>query len=137
MFSGVPISPFTVGYQNKGFDAKFNYVCNTFVPVGGNRAAMTLGDITPNEDFVNSSIQFLTTGGATAKVNDANLGTVSATYVYWTEDDGPEDGAGWYFSEDDDAAYNQNARGIPAGSAFCVDRSTGEPEATLTIPAAL
>ena len=29
---------------------------------------LTLGDITPNEDFVNSTIMFLTTGGATARM---------------------------------------------------------------------
>ena len=126
-----------VGYQNKGLNSGFNYVANTFVPVGTERSEMTLGDIKPNEDFVNSSIQFLTTGGATAKVNDPNLGEVYATYVYWTEDDQPEDGAGWYFFADDDAAYNQNGRAIAAGEAFCVDRSGSETGATVTIPAAL
>ena len=98
---------------------------------------MTLADVKPNEEFVNSSIQFLTTGGATATVTVDGLGTKKATYVYWTEDDGPEDGAGWYLLADDDAEYNQNDRPIEAGAAFCVDRSTGEPEATLTIPSAL
>ena len=105
--------------------------------VGGVAEEMTLGDVKPNEEFVNSSIQFLTSGGATAKVNDPNLGEVSATYVYWTEDDEPVGGAGWYFYDDDDAAYNQNNRPIAAGEAFCVDRSTGEPDATITIPSAL
>ena len=98
---------------------------------------MTLGDVKPNEDFVNSSIQFLTTGGATAKVTDPNLGEVYATYVYWTEDDQPEDGAGWYFYADDDAAYNQNSRPLSAGEAFCVSRASNENGATVTIPAAL
>ena len=66
MYSGVPLSPFTVGYQNKALDAKFNFVVNTFVPCGTDKEAMTFGDIKPNEDFVNSSIQLLTSGGATA-----------------------------------------------------------------------
>ena len=114
----------------KTFAPKFNYIGNCCPK------ALTLGDIIPNEDFVNSSIQFLTTGGATATVQVGGK-TQKATYVYWTEDDEPEDGAGWYLKTDDDAEYNQNDRLIEAGAAFCVDRSTGEPDATLTIPAAL
>jgi len=124
------VSSSIVGYQNKGFDAKFNYVCNTFVPVGMERSEMTLGDIKPNDAFVNSSIQFLTTGGATAKINVDGLGTVKATFIYLDEDDA-EDGAGWYCMADDDGEYNQNDRVIPFGDAYCVDRSTGEPDAAL------
>ena len=109
----------------------FNYVGNC-CPKN-----LTLGDIMPNDEFVSSSIQFLTSGGATAKVNDANLGEVYATYIYWTEDDEPVGGAGWYFADDDTATYNQNSRPISAGEAFCVDRASNETEATITIPAAL
>ena len=125
------VSSSVVGYQNKSLNSGFNYVANTFVPVGMERSEMTLGDIKPNEDFVNSSIQFLTTGGATATVNDPNLGTVKATYIYWTEDDEPEDGAGWYFFADDDAAYNQNGRVVPFGDAYCVSRASNETDAEL------
>ena len=112
-------------------------MCNTFVPIGVERSEMTLGDIKPNDEFISSSIQFLTPGGATATVEDANLGPVKATYVYWAEADGPVGGAGWYFLSDDSATYNQNSRPIAAGEAFCVDRDSGESAATITIPAAL
>lgn len=66
VFAGDFAFPSVVGYQNKGFDANFNYVANTFVPVGVDRDKMTLGDIVPNDGFKDSSIQFLTPGGATA-----------------------------------------------------------------------
>ena len=115
----------------KSLVSGFNYVGNCCP------RDLTLGDITPNSEFISSSIQFLTTGGATAKVNDENLGEVYAEYIYWTEDDEPEGGAGWYFFSDDSATYNQNSRVIAAGEAFCVSRDSGEPDATITIPAAL
>lgn len=115
----------------KSLVSGFNYIGNC------SPTDLTLGDITPNEEFVSSSIQFLTSGGATAKVDDANLGQVYATYVYWTEDDEPVDGAGWYFFDDDEAAYNQNNRPIVAGEAFCVDRASNESSATVSIPSAL
>jgi hypothetical protein len=122
-----------VGYQNKGFDAKFNYVANTFVPVGGDKNEMTLGDIVPNDDFVDSSIQFLTPGGATATVSFGGK-TYKATYKYWREDDEPEQGPGWYFASDTNGDYNQNSRIIAAGEAFCADISATELGASLTIP---
>ena len=115
----------------KQLNSKFNYVGNCS-PVD-----LTLGDITPNDKFISSSIQFLTSGGATAKVTIDGLGTVYATYIYWTKDDEPVGGAGWYLYDDDTATYNQNSRVIAAGEAFCVDRDGEEPEATITIPAAL
>ena len=132
----IDVSP-PVGYQNKSLGSGYNYVCNTFVPVGVDRSEMTLGDITPNSEFVSSSIQFLTSGGATASVKDSNLGTVKATYVYWSKDDEPVGGAGWYFLSDSSATYNQNGRAIAAGESFCVDRDSGESGATITIPSAL
>ena len=107
-------------------------MANTFVPVGTERSEMTLGDITPNSEFISSSIQFLTSGGATATVNDPNLGSVKATYIYWSAGDDPVGGAGWYFAADDTATYNQNSRIVPFGDAYCVSRDSGEPEAELT-----
>ncbi len=97
---------------------------------------MTLGDITPNEDFELSSIQFMTTGGATAKVSFGGK-TVSAKYVYWTDEDA-EDGAGWYLDADSDATVNQNDLvALDAGVGFLVSRTAKETNAMLTIPSAL
>lgn len=120
-----------VGYQNKGFGSGFNYVCNTFVPIGVDRTEMTLGDIKPNDEFVFSSIQFLTSAGATAKVTVEGLGTVYATYNYWTEADDPADGEGWYLVADDGTKYNQNSKVVPFGDAYCVERDGGETGAAL------
>ena len=108
-----------------------NFRCAAFVPVGKARAAMTLGDFIPNEDFVNSSVMFLTTGGATARTTFDGA-QVAEKYVYWTEDDQPEDGAGWYLYDDDDATVNQNSKVVPFGQAFCVTRTVTETDATLT-----
>ena len=94
---------------------------------------MTLKDLVPNDAFVNSSIQFLTPGGATATVV-FNEKTYKATYKYWREDDEPEQGAGWYFASDDNGDYNQNGRIIEAGEAFCADINIRELGASLTIP---
>ena len=114
----------------KTLNAGFNYVGNCCPK------DITFGDITPNATFVNSSIQLLTSGGATAKVTVAGLGNVKATFSYWDADDAM-DGAGWYLDADEDAEYNQNDRVISSGSAFCVSRSTSEEGATVTIPSAL
>ena len=98
---------------------------------------MTLGDIVPNEEFVNSSIQFMTPGGASAKVSFGGK-QVRAEYTYWTAEDDPEDGAGWYLAADEDAEVNQNELvSIPAGSGFLVSRANTEATATVTIPSAL
>ena len=131
------VSSSVVGYQNKSLNSGFNYVANTFVPIGVERTEMTLGDIKPNEDFIASTIQFLTPGGATAKVTVEGLGNVKAIYSYWTEEDGPADGAGWYLDADENQEYNQNSRVIAAGEAFCVERDSTESDAALTIPSAL
>ena len=40
-------------------------MANTFVPIGVERTEMTLGDIKPNEDFIASTIQFLTPDATT------------------------------------------------------------------------
>ena len=115
----------------KQLGAKFNYIGNC-CPTD-----ITFADITPNEDFVYSTIQLLTSGGATAKVTVDGLGTVEAIFTYWTADDGAAAGAGWYLEADEDAEYNQNSRVITAGSAFCVNRETDETDATITLPKAL
>ena len=96
---------------------------------------MTLGDLKPSDDFVSSTISFMTSGGATAKV-DFKGSQVSAIYSYWTEDDA-EDGAGWYLEADTDATINQNDVPLSAGAGFLVFRDAAEGSATLTIPAAL
>ena len=120
-----------VGYQAQSFVQNMNFRCAAFVPVGTTRAAMTLGDFIPNEDFVNSTIMFLTTGGATARTTFDGA-TVPERYVYWTADDDPEDGPGWYLYADDDATVNQNDKVVPFGQAFCVTRAGSEADATLT-----
>ena len=107
--------------------ANFNYIGNCS-PV-----QIILADLTPNDTFVNSSIQFLTSGGATATVVFKEK-TYKATYKYWRESDEPEQGAGWYFASDDNGDYNQNGRIIEAGEAFCADINIRELGASLTIP---
>jgi hypothetical protein len=98
---------------------------------------LKIGDITPNDDFVNSTIQFMTPGGANAKVEFGGK-QVKAKYIYWRAGDDPEDGAGWYLEADEDAEVNQNELvTIPAGGGFLVSRNGAEPDATVTIPSAL
>ena len=127
-----------VGYQNKGFEnSGYNIAGNTFLPVGKSADQMTLGDIVPNEDFVVSSIQFMTAGGANAKV-DFGGKQVKAMYTYWTAEDDPEEGPGWYLDADGDGEVNQNDLvTIPAGGGFLVSRKASEATATVTIPSAL
>ena len=136
MYSGVPLSPFSVGYQNKGFDRSgYNIASISFETVGKARDAITLGDIKPSDGFSSSYITFMTAGGATAKV-DFNGKMVPAMYYYWPEEDA-DDGAGWYLLADEDAEYNQNSLEIQAGEGFLVNRAAGESEVTITIPSAL
>ena len=98
---------------------------------------ITLGDITPNEDFLTSSIQFMTPGGANANTTFKGK-SVRATYTYWSAEDDPEEGAGWYLDADGDGEINQNNLVvIPAGGGFLVNRKGSEPDATVTIPSAL
>jgi hypothetical protein len=96
---------------------------------------ITLGDITVSEDFVSSTISFMTPAGATARV-EFNGKQVAQSYTYWTEEDA-SDGAGWYLEADEDAEYNQNAVEIEAGKGFLVFRAGSEANATMTIPSAL
>ena len=126
-YSGaVNTEPVTRGFAN----AQYN-ICGNCSPV-----TITLGDITPNEDFVSSTISFMTPGGATAKV-DFNGEQVWASYTYWADGDGAEDGPGWYLEADEDATVNQNNLPIAAGQGFLVYRDTFEADATITIPSAL
>ena len=128
VFSGeVNKNPVTPALPNIGYNVVGN-CCPT---------DLTIGDITPNEDFVFSSIQFMTAGGANVKTTFKGK-TVTAKYVYWTAEDDPEDGAGWYLDADGDAEVNQNDLvEISAGGGFLVSRANTEPDATVTIPSAL
>ena len=113
-----------------------NWTCNTFVPVNGD--TMTLGDIKVTEGFVNSAITFLQPSGLTKTVYSEDLGkTVNEQYVYWFEEDDPEQGAGWYFKSDVDAEFNQNARVIEAGEGFYVQGNSKELGESIVIPSAL
>ena len=128
IYSGeVNASPVTLNFASSGYN-----VVGNCLP-----ADLSIGDITVSEDFVNSSIQFMTSGGANAKV-EFNGKQVYAKYVYWPESDKPEQGAGWYLAADGDATINQNELvTIPAGAGFLVSRTVGEPNVTLTLPSAL
>ena len=97
---------------------------------------MTLGDLVPNDEFVNSRITFMTPGGATPRVSFGGK-QVAQSYIYWREDDEPEEGAGWYLVADEDGEVNQNDLVIGAGQGFLVYRNGSETDATITIPAAL
>ena len=102
-----------------------NWTCNTFKPVDG--ATLTLGDITVTEGFVNSAITFLQPSGLTKEVYCEELGkTVREQYVYWFEEDDPEQGAGWYFKQDVDGEFNQNARVIALGEGYYVQGTSSE-----------
>lgn len=128
---------FIVGYQNKGFaNAQYNITAATFVPVVGDKNEMALGDLVPNEEFVSSAITFMTPGGATPRV-EFDGKQVAARYVYWTADDGAEDGAGWYLEADEDATVNQNNVKIPFGNGILLYRDGSESGATLTYSGAV
>ena len=96
---------------------------------------ITFGDIAVNDavQYFGTTIQFLTDGGATAKVTHDELGEVDATYTYATAD--ITETPGWYLYEDYGLEYPQNSLNIPAGQGFCVD--CGDAGATITIPSAL
>ena len=127
VYSGeVKATPITKDFPNSGFSLVGN--CSP--------TEITLGDITPNEDFVSSKIVFMTTGGATAKTTFAGK-TVSQEYVYWTADDDAVGGAGWYLSKDGDGESNFNSIPLAAGEGFMVSRMDSEADATITIPSAL
>ena len=101
-FTGVPVRPFTVDYQNKGFEnAQYN---------------------------ITSAMTFLTPGGATPRVDFCGK-QVAARYVYWTADNGAENGAGWYL-EAEAVALPQDARAFPCAS-VADERGPLEPPAPL------
>ena len=113
-----------------------NWTRNTFVPVDG--STMTLGDIKVTDGFVSSAITFLQPSGLTKEVYSEDLEkTVREQYVYWFEEDEPEQGAGWYFKADVDGEYNQNAREIEAGEGFYVQGVSSEIGESIVIPSAL
>ena len=125
------VSSSIVGYQNKGFEnSGYNIAGGTFLPVGKAADDLTLGDIQPNDEFLTSSIQFMTSGGANANTTFKGK-SVRATYTYWTEEDEPEEGPGWYLSVDGDGEVNQNSVSIPMGTGFLVNRKGSEAEAAL------
>ena len=112
-------------------------MANTFETIGVERDEMTLGDIKVNEDFVNSKVMFMTTGGAMARTTFGTK-TVQKAYVYWFAGDDPEDGEGWYLAADEDATVNCNDTvEFAAGEGFLVNRMSDEPDATITLPKAL
>ena len=116
----------------KGFSHSAYSICGNCSPV-----AITIGDITVNEDFVSSYISFLTQNGATAKVTFKGKEEY-ANYCYWFAEDDPGDGAGWYLVADEEATVNQNENvPLSAGQGFMVFRMGDEPDATITIPSAL
>ena len=128
-----------VGYMNKGgLDADFNYVGASFVPVNGDKANMSLGDLTASDDFIFSTIQFWTNGGANKRVTVNEFVNVKANYVYWPADCGQEgEVAGWYLEDDTNAKYPQNEVEILAGGGFIVARDGTEPNVQISIPSAL
>lgn len=119
--------------MNKGgLDADFNYVGASFVPVNGDKANMTLGDITASDDFLFSTIQFWTNGGANKRVTVNEFVNVTANYVYWGDPSWTEANvAGWYLESDTSAKYPQNDVVIPFGTGFVVARYASEPDATV------
>jgi hypothetical protein len=125
--------------MNKGgLDADFNYVGASFVPVNGDKAGMTLGDITASDDFLFSTIQFWTNGGANKRVTVNEFENVTANYVYWGDASWTAANvAGWYLESDTSAKYPQNDVEIAAGGAFIVSRYASEPDVVITIPGAL
>ena len=128
--------PALVGYQNINFSRTgYNYMCNTFESVDATKK-MTLGDIVPNDELSdNTSIQFLTNKGTGNKVMLKGKEVIEV-YIYWREDDEPEQGPGWYLKADSNGDINQNARVIEAGEGFCFDNKDGL-EAGVTLPAGI
>ena len=107
----------------------FNYIGNCMPK------KITLGDITPNDGFKLSKIQFLKSDGTIERVAFKG-GEKPAQYVYWREKDDPEEGPGWYLNADEDGEINQGETPILASQAFVVNNQDGTT-ASLTIPAAI
>ena len=88
-----------VGYQNRETGGNgWQLICNTFLPVNGDKAGMKLSDFTVNADWDWSSdtIQFLNSTGGTA-VFEYEGDEYDANFTYVTPDDHPYcPEAGWY-----------------------------------------
>lgn len=116
----------------------FNYTGVSFTPVSGDKANMKLGEITANDDCSWSAIQFWTSGGANKRVTVEEFVNVKANYTYWSDPTWTTAGvAGWYLEADEDAKYPQNNLKIDAGKGFILCRDGTEPEAAISLPAAL
>ena len=93
-----------VGYQNRAVEKSgWNLICNTFLPVNGEKSAMKLGDFKPaGWDFWSGdTVQFLDAGGGTASFEFEGE-MLDALFTYATTAEGaPADG--WYQY---DKAYN-------------------------------
>ncbi len=72
----------------------------------------------------------MTAGGANAKTTFKGK-TVTARYIYWLAEDDPEEGPGWYLSDDEDGEINQNSLPLPMGTGFLVSRNSAEADAQL------
>ncbi len=134
--------PFTVGYvaASGATGASLTFAGQvkqtaTEIPVGGftitanvTPVDLTLGDIVPNENWIELSdtIQTFTSDGK-----------ADVAYMYVTQATADESGvtAGWYNTDDTSAEKPQNTVSIPAGSGFVA--SSGAKGATLTLPSPL
>ena len=105
-----------VGFQDFTGTGSFNLTAATFVPVGTDGSAMTLGDIVGNAAFKAGSdyINLYTSQGMF--ITDATYSN-PADAAYWQID------PGWYSRDDynDEALNNLNNTALPygAGLAFC------------------
>lgn len=116
----------------------FAYVGASFVPVSGDKAAMTLADFSASDDFIFSTVQFWTSGGANQRVTVGKFANVMAKYVYWADASWTTAGvAGWYLEDDLNAEYPQNDVEIPAGGGFIINRYSSETAVSVSLPAAL
>ena len=99
--------------------------------------SITLGDITATDGLIFSAIVFLKDDGRVKTVEHAQLGTVKEKYTYWEAGDTEDGAGGWYFEDDENAEYNQNARVIAAGEGFYVQGTASEIGESISVPSAL
>lgn len=125
-----------VGYQTKELTDNFNFIVNTFKPVGSESATMKLSDIVPTGTTIGGTIlSLLDDGGATAMVSDVeDLGEVYAEFYYLDAASAAtyKLTPGWYLSEDSDFAYCQNDREIRLGQGYMVDNQDGDVSLTFS-----
>ena len=98
---------------------------------------ITLGDITATDGLIWSAIVFLRDDGRVKTVEHASLGPVKEKYTYWEAGDTEDGAGGWYFEDDENASYNQNARVIAAGEGFYLQGTASEIGQSISIPSAL